>query len=123
MIAPTEEFRRWLLLLHAMWDARKELFNRTLGIDRDELDWFECERFDRALDAERSRLRRHEAHLFRAALKGEADVIHCTPTERKAAVDLAVGILDGNLSTEAAFAELCSDAFPRHKRARRKRKR
>ncbi len=117
MITPDEEFRRLLLFMHALWEAREELNKRNRAIDRDALDWFQRERFDEALEADCRVLQKRQDLLLQAAYDGETAIVRCTQEEHRTAVSMALGILEGTLQAEHAVGQLCSDDFPQRRRS------
>jgi hypothetical protein len=112
VLTPEEEFRRLLLLTHALWEAREELASRFQEIDVEALDWLERERLDLAIEAERRVLERYESLLLLGAYDEESSVVKCTAEERQAAVDIALGVLEGRFPVEPAVDLLLSDDFP-----------
>ncbi len=54
MIGGDEQVRRVLIFFHALSDAREEFMDRAeREINREDLDWFQRERFDAMVDVQR----------------------------------------------------------------------
>ena len=112
MIDGREQLRRLSIFIEAMWEAREAIVERfEHETDRDELDWFERERFDEALEENRRVFHRLEEFRLQAAYDSEP-VVKCTAKERSAAVRLALEMFEGGLSAETAVERVCGERFP-----------
>ena len=113
MMSGGEQIRRALTFSHALWEARAELVDRAeREITREDLDWFERERFDAVMDEHRRVLRALEGFRLQAAYDSEPVSVRCTPEERSAARRLAFGLFEEGLSAESAVDRLWSEGFP-----------
>ena len=114
MIGGDEQIRRMLIFFHALSDAREEFMDRAeREINRENLDWFQRERFDAIVDGQRRVFRRVEELRLEAAYRSEPVSVRCTPEERSEARRLAFEILEGKASAETAVDHILSDGFPR----------
>ena len=114
MIDDAERGRRAVLLSHAMWDVRWELFDAAeRQIDPENMDWFTRETFQETLEENRRVFRAFEELSLQATHDSEHESAKCSPEERAAVHQLASGILTGELSSEDVLDEIWSDDFPR----------
>ncbi len=113
MISGGELSRRLIIFMEALWDARERIFERTeRETDREELDWFERERFDADMDLHRHARRVRGELDLQAAYDSEAVHVTCTNEERSEALRLAFDIFEGNLTPERGIDRLVSEGFP-----------
>ncbi len=113
MISGGEQIRRLLVFYHALWEARKVVVDRAeRTVNPEDLDWFERERFEATMDENRQMFRRLEEFRLQAAFNSEPVSVKCTSAKRSAALRLALGLFEGELSAERAVDQLCSESFP-----------
>ena len=113
MISASELSRRLIIFMEALWEARERIFERTeRETDREELDWFERERFDEDMDLHRHARRVREELDLQAAYDSEAVHVTCTNEERSEALRLAFAVLEGKLAAERGVDRLVSEGFP-----------
>ena len=114
-----EQIRRLLVFFHALREARDVIVDRVeRAVNPENLDWFERERFEATMEDSRRVFRRLEEFRLQAAYDSEPVSVKCTAEERSAACRLALDVLEGEVSAEAAVQRVLSERFPHEPRQR-----
>jgi len=113
MITAAERARRAIMFSYALWEVRVELVERAeRAVDREELSWFERERFDEAMDEHHAVLRRLEEFALQEAYDSKPVSVRCAPAERLETRCLALELFEGELSFENVADRLFDEGFP-----------